>query len=232
MDMTFTVTVPGTASDKSLKLDIMGMRLELSSLASGMRLAVSESSSGISVSVSDAGAEVPPSVEVGQSEVIQTLTSAPADRQAPPLAPAIEHDGQLSCPVSETAGSGKGIPVTAPVSPAVADSAPTVSVALVSPIVIDVASVVADAVPTAAGTDHQERLFQRLAVFRREIASAAKLPPYVIFHDSTLREMCRILPTDLEQLSSIQGVGKAKLEKYGAIFIDAISDYIAACSAA
>ena len=71
-----------------------------------------------------------------------------------------------------------------------------------------------------------DQLFQYLSLLRKQLAAEAKLPPYIIFHDSTLRAMCILLPTDLQQLSSIQGIGKTKLEKYGARFIEAIQQYI------
>jgi ATP-dependent DNA helicase RecQ len=71
-----------------------------------------------------------------------------------------------------------------------------------------------------------QRLFKHLVSLRRQIASEVGLPPYMIFHDTTLKEICRTLPTDLEAFSRIQGVGQAKLEKYGSRFIELISEYI------
>ena len=71
-----------------------------------------------------------------------------------------------------------------------------------------------------------EQLFQQLAALRKQLASELRLPPYIIFHDKTLRDMCRLLPTEVSELSAIQGVGQAKLEKYGARFIQAIQEYL------
>ncbi len=71
-----------------------------------------------------------------------------------------------------------------------------------------------------------EQLFHQLVALRKQIASELKLPPYIIFHDKTLRDMCRLLPTDLSELSAIQGVGQTKLEKYGLRFIQAIREYL------
>ena len=71
-----------------------------------------------------------------------------------------------------------------------------------------------------------EQLFQHLVSLRKQMASELRLPPYIIFHDKTLRDMCRLLPTRLEELVSIQGIGQAKLEKYGARFIQAIQEYL------
>ena len=67
-----------------------------------------------------------------------------------------------------------------------------------------------------------EQLFQNLVSLRKQIASELRLPPYIIFHDKTLRDMCRLLPTRPEELSAVQGVGQTKLEKYGLRFIQAI----------
>lgn len=70
------------------------------------------------------------------------------------------------------------------------------------------------------------QLFSRLVALRKQISSEVKLPPFIIFHDSTLKEMCRRLPVDLEALGTIQGVGGAKLAKYGARFAEAIREYL------
>lgn len=72
-----------------------------------------------------------------------------------------------------------------------------------------------------------EQLFQRLVALRKQIAAEVRLPPYIIFHDATLREMSRVLPADLQALKGIQGVGQAKLEKYGMRFIQAIREFSA-----
>ena len=58
-------------------------------------------------------------------------------------------------------------------------------------------------------------LFDALRAARREIAAEAGVPPYVVFHDSTLREIAAAKPRDLNELAKIQGVGAAKLERYG-----------------
>jgi superfamily II DNA helicase RecQ len=66
------------------------------------------------------------------------------------------------------------------------------------------------------------QLFDKLSALRKKIAGEAGVPPYVVFHDNTLREMERLLPLDLEAMKDISGVGRAKLEKYGDLFIEAI----------
>lgn len=69
-------------------------------------------------------------------------------------------------------------------------------------------------------------LFEILRNLRREIAEKQKLPPYIIFHDSSLKEMCMHFPTDRESMLNISGVGETKFDMYGEAFIDAISKYI------
>jgi ATP-dependent DNA helicase RecQ len=68
-------------------------------------------------------------------------------------------------------------------------------------------------------------LFEALRACRRELAAEAGVPPYVIFHDSTLREMAALKPASLAAMSGISGVGAAKLERYGEAFIAAIAAF-------
>jgi ATP-dependent DNA helicase RecQ len=90
------------------------------------------------------------------------------------------------------------------------------------------------AVPAAQpdAVAEQEQLFQRLVSLRKQVAAEVRLPPYIIFHDATLREMCRVLPSDMDTLKDIRGVGQAKLEKYGMRFLQAIREYSAGKAAA
>jgi len=73
----------------------------------------------------------------------------------------------------------------------------------------------------------QDLLFQRLAALRKQIAKEEKLPPYIIFHDTSLKDMVSKLPVDLEAMKDVSGVGHAKLGKYGIRFIEAIKEYLA-----
>ena len=70
-------------------------------------------------------------------------------------------------------------------------------------------------------------LFEALRARRRELAAAAGVPPYVIFHDSTLREMAELKPVTLHAMSRVSGVGDAKLERYGAAFVEVIDRHLA-----
>ena len=65
-------------------------------------------------------------------------------------------------------------------------------------------------------------LFDALRARRRELAAEAGVPPYVIFHDSTLREMAERKPETLQALAGVSGVGTAKLERYGEAFVEVI----------
>jgi ATP-dependent DNA helicase RecQ len=65
-------------------------------------------------------------------------------------------------------------------------------------------------------------LFEALRALRRELAAEAQVPPYVIFHDATLREMAAARPGTLDQLAEIPGIGARKLEAYGDAFLAVI----------
>ena len=69
-------------------------------------------------------------------------------------------------------------------------------------------------------------LFEILRELRREIAEEENVPPYVVFSDVTLRDMCGKYPTQNNELLAIKGVGAHKLEKYGERFLAAIQDYV------
>ncbi len=69
-------------------------------------------------------------------------------------------------------------------------------------------------------------LFDLLRGLRKEIAGREGVPPYVIFHDSTLREMSSRLPRDQEDMLAIPGVGENKLKKYGQQFLEMIRTYL------
>lgn len=73
--------------------------------------------------------------------------------------------------------------------------------------------------------ESDDSLFELLRTKRRLTAEMEKVPPYLIFSDSTLREMSIYLPTDEESMLSIKGVGEVKLEKYGREFLNVIIDY-------
>jgi ATP-dependent DNA helicase RecQ len=65
-------------------------------------------------------------------------------------------------------------------------------------------------------------LFEALRAARRQLAAEAGVPPYVVFHDSTLREIAATRPTTLAELAQINGVGQAKLARYGDAMLAAL----------
>jgi len=68
-------------------------------------------------------------------------------------------------------------------------------------------------------------LFEALREARRKLAAGAGVPPYVIFHDSTLREIAKARPSSLAELARVQGVGETKLQRYGAVMLDTLRAY-------
>ncbi|HET8612232.1 MAG TPA: RecQ family ATP-dependent DNA helicase, partial [Sphingomonas sp.] len=68
--------------------------------------------------------------------------------------------------------------------------------------------------------DHpHDPLFEALRAIRRDLAKERGVPPYVIFHDSTLREMAGLHPTTMDGLAQVSGVGQAKRDAYGDAFL-------------
>ncbi|HJR58916.1 MAG TPA: DNA helicase RecQ [Vicinamibacterales bacterium] len=65
-------------------------------------------------------------------------------------------------------------------------------------------------------------LFEKLRVVRLQIARSRGVPPYVVFHDTTLREMARIRPQTIEELRTVYGVGARKAEDLGESFLEAL----------
>jgi ATP-dependent DNA helicase RecQ len=65
--------------------------------------------------------------------------------------------------------------------------------------------------------------FECLRQWRGDTARAQGVPAYVIFHDSTLREIALQQPADLDALAAISGVGAGKLERYGRAVLDAVA---------
>jgi ATP-dependent DNA helicase RecQ len=70
------------------------------------------------------------------------------------------------------------------------------------------------------GVDHD--LFDRLRAVRLDIARSRGVPPYVIFHDATLREMARLRPESMTDLLAVRGIGARKAEDLGETFLAAI----------
>ena len=69
-----------------------------------------------------------------------------------------------------------------------------------------------------------EELWEALRARRTDLAKTQKVPPYVIFHDSTLREMVEQRPRTLEEFERLSGVGETKLRRYGEEFLAVIAE--------
>ncbi|MDR1701143.1 MAG: HRDC domain-containing protein, partial [Sporomusaceae bacterium] len=65
-------------------------------------------------------------------------------------------------------------------------------------------------------------LFEKLRKLRRDLAFEQGVPPYIIFADSALKDMCHKLPYDMQTFGLVKGVGEVKAAKYGQIFLKTI----------
>lgn len=70
----------------------------------------------------------------------------------------------------------------------------------------------------------EDPLWYLLKAKRTELAREQGVPPYVIFHDSTLLEILNRRPTNIDEMSQISGVGQAKLDRYGDAFLEVLED--------
>ena len=70
-----------------------------------------------------------------------------------------------------------------------------------------------------------QELWDELRECRKFLAEEHNVPPYVIFHDATLKEMLDTMPTSPSEMLRINGVGDSKLEKYGVDFLDILRRY-------
>jgi len=71
--------------------------------------------------------------------------------------------------------------------------------------------------------DEDRDLFEALRECRKQLADENEVPPFVIFHDATLKQMAADKPRSDEALMEISGVGQTKLERYGSAFLDVIA---------
>ncbi len=78
--------------------------------------------------------------------------------------------------------------------------------------------------PPRPSTREADALWQALRAWRLEEARHQQIPPYVIFHDATLIEIARRRPTTLAALSTIPGIGRSKLDRYGEAVLAVIAE--------
>lgn len=69
-------------------------------------------------------------------------------------------------------------------------------------------------------------LFEQLRKLRMAISQREGIPPYIIFHDSTLRDMSKKYPLDREAMLQVKGVGEKKFDKFGQEFVETIKEYV------
>src|SRR5690606_35338867 len=80
--------------------------------------------------------------------------------------------------------------------------------------------------PQQGGGSLDTQLLQLLKDLRKKIAKQKNLPPFVIFQDPSLEEMCTHYPVTTDELKQIHGVGAGKALKFGAPFIELIKKYV------
>lgn len=73
-------------------------------------------------------------------------------------------------------------------------------------------------------TPEQTELFEALRSLRTQLAREQQVPPYLIFNNATLEDMCRKRPTTPDELLEVSGVGAKKAERYGEAFLEVIAD--------
>ena len=71
-------------------------------------------------------------------------------------------------------------------------------------------------------------LFDRLRAMRLDLARQRRVPPYVVFHDTTLRELARIKPGTVEQLRHVYGIGARKADDLGESILGTIREFLTA----
>ncbi len=77
----------------------------------------------------------------------------------------------------------------------------------------------------SGGSGGDAALFERLRALRKRIADTNAIPPYVVFSDKTLRDMCARRPRTRREFLEVNGVGERKLDRYGQVFLDEIAAF-------
>lgn len=80
-------------------------------------------------------------------------------------------------------------------------------------------------VPKSESVDYNEDLFAMLRTLRKTISDEQNVPPYVLFSDATLRDLCRYFPETKVQMLDIKGIGERKYSQYGDVFLTAIKNW-------
>ena len=77
----------------------------------------------------------------------------------------------------------------------------------------------------ASSADADPALFERLRALRKRLADEAGVPPYIVFSDATLRDMCAKLPATEDEFLDVSGVGATKLARYGDAFLQELASW-------
>jgi ATP-dependent DNA helicase RecQ len=125
---------------------------------------------------------------------------------------------QLALPGEAPAGGSKH-----PVAAIRATTIPALAPEVVRP--STTATVAATETTTASAIAYDADLLERLRAQRTTLARDEAVPPYCVFTDRTLRDMAAYLPADRTALLQIYGVGEAKVQKYGEIFLALLREY-------
>lgn len=79
--------------------------------------------------------------------------------------------------------------------------------------------------PHRRAAESDGALFERLRTLRKRLADEADVPPYVVFSDAHLRDMCARRPATDDEFLQVSGVGPVKLERYGKAFLQEIAAF-------
>lgn len=74
--------------------------------------------------------------------------------------------------------------------------------------------------------DYDANLFEILRALRKEVAEKHSIPPFIVFTDTSLKQMCKLFPQTKEEMLNIEGVGLNKFDTYGKLFINSINEYL------
>jgi ATP-dependent DNA helicase RecQ len=77
-----------------------------------------------------------------------------------------------------------------------------------------------------AASHGQDELFESLRQLRSNLAKENNVPPYLIFSDKSLHDMCQLLPRNKDEFLMVNGVGQSKCEKFGDDFLKEIKSQI------
>lgn len=80
-------------------------------------------------------------------------------------------------------------------------------------------------IKTNSSTSHNNTLLDALKEQRIKIAKEKRIPPYMVFNDKTLQDMCSVMPRNNSEFLMVHGVGQNKLDNYGKIFLEIIKQH-------